>query len=695
MHMQNNRGELIRQSEQGIPPPLQTMLNEVEFERYHLFHADVRVLPGDHEETAVNAAAPVTANSGHADTINTPRKQEVAQNPAPVVAAEIHAPAASDTSVAPAVASAVSVPASAPAVPEISAAATTGLPEPPNSPPASEEKNFTLHVTTRLVDVNVVALDKKGHPVTDLKAQDFEIDDNGRKQTMQFFSQAAGAPTEASAEEPDKHDHAATEPVVFNRRADIADAKPGVEATETSATIILIDANNLAWADLTYARNEILKFLRTLPSGERVGLYVQSGPGFRILAEETADHALLASTLRQWMPSAQVLAQAQEVEQRNRQQFDYVANQSDLQYVNGNMSSTPDTASPVDPQLLDQGSNPGRDALSTLVGIARHLGALPGHKNVVWVASDNVLVDWTDKAVGNDRGGKHIDGFVLRAQEALNDAHASVYPLDVSQLETMAVDPAIKTRNIELSPSVTAPPSPHGGGPSPGRVAAEMQQDLRPVQIAIQEMAKATGGRSFRRSGEIAKELNEVVADGQATYLLGFTPDVPADGQYHRLTVTLTARRGVTLRYRTGYLYAVEPSTLKNRFRQAIWQPFDANDIAVSARPVPASAGSTLKLNIDANDLALRLQDQRWMDKLDIFLVQRDEDGLHARITGQTLSLRLKPATYQSLLGLGIPFDQFIEKNPDAGSVRIVVVDENSGRMGSITLPAAMLSGKS
>jgi hypothetical protein len=55
----------------------------------------------------------------------------------------------------------------------------------------------------------------------------------------------------------------------------------------------------------------------------------------------------------------------------------------------------------------------------------------------------------------------------------------------------------------------------------------------------------------------------------------------------------------------------------------------------------------------------------------------------------------LKQATYAKLLQEGIPFDQFVEKKQDTGSVRIVVVDENSGRMGSVTIPAAALRGKS
>jgi VWFA-related protein len=464
---------------------------------------------------------------------------------------------------------------------------------------------------------------------------------------------------------------------------------------EGGTTILLLDPSNLAWPDLTYARGEMLRFLQSLPANELVGLYVMSAHGFQVLQEGTADHGLLASKLHGWMPRAQDLAQAQEMEQRNRQQFDYVLNPTDLQSVNGNINMAPDTAAMVDPQLRDNGSNPGRSAFPILAGVARHLASIPGHKNLVWAASDNVLADWSNQAVASDKGGKHIEGYVLRAQEALNDAHVSVYPLDASQLETNAIDPSLLGRNVQVAPSVTLPPGAQAGGQAPGRITAEMQQDVHPIQAAIQEMAEATGGRAFRRSGEIQKNLDEVIADVHAAYLLGFTPDTPADDQYHLLTVKLVALRGVTLRYRTGYEYAKEPATLKERFQRAVWQALDVSEIAVSANPVAASEGAKLKLNIATNDLALKQQAEHWVDKLDVFLIQRDDEGLHARITGQTLTLTLKQATYAKLLQEGIPFDQFVEKKQDTGSVRIVVVDENSGRMGSVTIPAAALRGKS
>ena len=59
--------------------------------------------------------------------------------------------------------------------------------------------------------------------------------------------------------------------------------------------------------------------------------------------------------------------------------------------------------------------------------------------------------------------------------------------------------------------------------------------------------------------------------------------------------------------------------------------------------------------------------------------------------SGKRWRLALKPETYQRLLKEGIAFDQPIEREQNTGSVRVVVVDENSGRMGSITLPATAL----
>jgi hypothetical protein len=217
-----------------------------------------------------------------------------------------------------------------------------------------------------------------------------------------------------------------------------------------------------------------------------------------------------------------------------------------------------------------------------------------------------------------------------------------------------------------------------------------MLQDIHPIQWPVRQVAEATGGRAIRRSGDLADALSVIVEDGHATYLLSFSPDLPADGQYHAITVKLSGKQhGLTLHYRTGYLYTKEPATLKERFQQAVWQPVDANELTVAAKVIPMDAGANLKINIAAGGLGLEQQSERWMDKLDVFFIQRDDAGRHAQVEGQTLGLRLKSSTYQQLLSTGIPYEHAVQLKLDAASLRILVVDRNSGRMGSVTIPVS------
>jgi VWFA-related protein len=672
--------------------PLKTSLNDVVFDQYHMFRAETRIVPTSEASSPVAPARQPEAESIADASSPQPKPDE---NPAdgashPSVAVAAPEPAA---------------PPPAPEIPEITVAGAANLADTPGDAPAGPpQPGFVLHTTSRLVDIGVVAFDKKGHPVTDLKPENFEIYDNGRKQDLRFFSQAAGAaPQVAAAPEGQSAATPQDEPAFSNRRP----AASGAGSTESNATILLIDASNLAWGDLTYARQQMLQFLRALPEGERAGIYILRSGSFQILVESTADRGLLTSSLSKWMPTAQDLSRAQDEESRNRQQIEWVHNKEDLKQVNGNKVDEADTASPsdlgsatpVDSKLQELGSNPGRDALGILTGVARHLAALPGHKNLVWVSSDNALADWTDQAVSLDKGSKFLDAAALRVQEAMNDAHVAVYPLDASQLEAGGTGADIGTRNVLVVGKSDRDKSFAGLGDAapnekPGRLTAQMQQDLHPIQGMYREIADATGGRTFRRSGSIAAEINGVADDGRAAYLLSFTPGEPADDKYHQLTVKLAGRRDITLRYRTGYQYAKEPASPRDRFRRAIWQPADVTEIAITADPAAIGKGSALHLNIAATDLALAQQDGMWTDKLDIFLAERDDAGLHAHVSGQTIGLRLKPATCQRVLREGIPFDQAVETQAETGSLRIVVIDENSGRMGSVTVPAAAVREK-
>jgi VWFA-related protein len=680
-----------KQSVASYKGPAKIYLNDVAFGHYRRFGSETRILAGEMAEPAGNPPVPAAG-----------RAVSTSQPPAPAASAGL--PKATENSAAPApgveTASApvaAAPPAAAPsakAEPEISLGTASGLPDRPASPALAETSGITLKITSRLVDVGLVVYGKNGHPVKNLKSDDFEVYDNGRKQEIRFFSEvasevAAQAPVaQAISEAPQRS--------FSNRAGDAAAGAAATPAAEAGATILLLDASHIAWSDLSNARRQIFAFLAAAPPGERIGLYTMSSFDFRVLAEISTDHAALIARLNQWMPTAQSVSHAQEEETRNRQQFNEVHHVADLNSVNGNRNDLPDGMTPTDSQLLTLGSNPARASLVILAGVARRLAAVPGHKNLVWVSSDNVFADWRDQETGIDKGDKYLDGYALRAQEAMNDAHVAVYPMDVSQLETAAIGADIEHRNVELTPAARDAAGNLPNDFTGGRITAQMHQDIHPIQWPVRQVAEATGGRIIRRSGDLAAALSEVVEDGRAAYQLSFSPQGPADGQYHVIVVKLSAKqRGLTLRYRTGYLYTQEPATLKERFHEAVWRPVDASELALTAKVILADAGANLQINIAAGDLGLIHQADRWSDKLDVFFIQRDDAGLHAQVEGKTLGLRLMPSTYQSLLLTGISFEHLVHLQPDTASLRVVVVDENSGRMGSVTIPApAMEAGR-
>lgn len=691
--------------------PATLLVNETSFTQYHRLGATMRLLadgavPDGPTPAPASAGQPnAAAASSPAPAAAVPPSDSAAAAPAKVPDMVAGAAAAASESASAAPIAEPPAPPAPPVNPEITLSAANSVPDQPATAPAPPESNVTIKMTSRLVDVGIVVYDKKGHPVTDLKQGDFEVFDNGRKQDVRFFSQFS-AQSAAQAAPSAAHEG----PPTFSNRPSESLVPAAASPQEIVTSVLLFDESHVAWSDLSNARQQVVKFLNSAAPGERIGLYAMTERGFKVLTEITTDHAAIIARMKTWMPKAQSVSFAQEEETRNRQQINEVHNVADLNSVNGNHTEVADADQPVDPQLLSMGDNPGRAALIILGAVARHLSALPGHKNLIWISSDNVFADWQDQAVAIDKSPKLIDSFALHAQEAMNDAHVAVYPFDVSQLEAGAISADIQHRNVELNQAAQdtaalaaagAAAGGRGGGSAgggrdmtPGRISAEMSQDLHPIQGPIRQVAEATGGRTIRRAGDMAAALAGVVAEGHTSYMISFYPDTIADNQYHNIAVKLSGKHGLVARYRTGYFYAKEPATLRERFQQAVWKPIDANEIAVTANVGLMTDGANVKINVATGDLGMQQRLGRWADRLDIFFIQRDDTGVHAQVEGQRMGLLLKQETYQNLLPTGVPYERVVRLKPGTATLRVLVVDENSGRMGSVTIPADALGGQ-
>ena len=127
-----------------------------------------------------------------------------------------------------------------------------------NQPQDVLHSDTTLRTNTRLVVVDVVATDSKGQPVTDLKAADFTLLEDGKPQKISGFN--FEHPGGASAQV-----------VQVNLPPSVVTNAPKFQSN--SLNVILFDTVNGDFAEHAYARDQLLKFLNSAELGRPVAIF--------------------------------------------------------------------------------------------------------------------------------------------------------------------------------------------------------------------------------------------------------------------------------------------------------------------------------------------------------------------------------------------------------------------------------------
>ena len=119
----------------------------------------------------------------------------------------------------------------------------------------------TFKSSTRLIQVSVVVQDGRRRPVADLKAEDFEITEDGKPQPVSVFSVRGQSPSDAAAEASG----------VFTNRLQ--------SPTGGGAVAIVFDRLNTDFAEQTQARAHIIKYLGQVRPEDRVALFLLDEDG--------------------------------------------------------------------------------------------------------------------------------------------------------------------------------------------------------------------------------------------------------------------------------------------------------------------------------------------------------------------------------------------------------------------------------
>lgn len=523
-----------------------------------------------------------------------------------------------------------------------------------------------IRSNTRLVLVNVVAHDKNG-AVADLKQDDFVVFDGKKQRKIASFGVETATSTIPGA-------MPKLQPNVF------VNSLQRHSETPTSVTVILFDGLNTPITDQPYARNQVAKFLGTLQPDDRVALYSMGRSSIQILHDFTSDPQDLARIIKRYRGAADSATAPGPMFHRPEsgtvQREAPSAADEKLDRMLDNLNQTvahTDMATRV------------RLTTQALEAIANHLAPLPGRKNLVWISASfpfsiglydrNGLANPVKNPQENFRDG------ITRAARALNQANMAVYPVDARGLMVIQ---AYQASNPD----------------APANQVTSSLAAISSPQETMEDLAGRTGGRAFYNTNDIAGSVRKAIDDTKVSYVLGFYPDeADFDGRYHELRVQVSGRKGLELRSRQGYYASdkapVPDAALQAALQQAVSGPLQASRIEIGVhvtrtnQPEPNSL--QLDLLVSARELTLSLKEDRWQGAIRQSIAQLDAQGkVLDRIT-DPVKLNLKRESLPQYLETGMSFVKTVKAKPGLAQLRVIVMDRDSGVMGSVIIPMSQV----
>jgi len=502
-----------------------------------------------------------------------------------------------------------------------------------------------LRFMVRLIQVTVIAEDGEGRPVSDLKREDFTLRDNGQAEKLSFFAQqntpASQLTTVAAGAIPASDffsNHVESSPSGAN-----------------SVTILLFDALNTQFRDLSYARTRVINFLQHLQPQDQVALYVLTPSTLYVMHDFTNDSATLVRLMGGKPEKASAASTAN----------GSAAGPNDVKIEKLMSESLGESNSFYKGQPI----NRVETTSTAMLQIARNTVNIPGRKNLVWISGGFPV--WMGYAIplGAREDGRDFTASLSSTAKQLGDANVAVYPVDARGLW-----------------------APRGG-----------RAYVSPNMDAMVLIANGTGGRPFYNTNDIASSIRKAVDDSRVSYVLGYYPSNDKwDAKFREISIKV-ARPGIHLRYKTGY-FAI-PSNPDNDKRNelftadAIRSPLQMIDLGLEVRtePVASAKGRELKVDVRVNPAAMRFQKNgdRWTDGIEVVWVGLTPDGRILDRDKDTIELRPEQSGYEEIVHTGLSFSEHIRLGNDATELRLVVRDRGTGAVGSVNIPMAIVFANS
>jgi VWFA-related protein len=378
--------------------------------------------------------------------------------------------------------------------------------QPQPSQPAGQ-KEYKFKVESELVLVNVVARDKQGRPITDLKMVDFTILEEGKPQKVSSFDfenldttpmTASSGPSQIGV---DGKPVAPAKPLLTRKDAE--------EALNNKRVIVLFfDLGSMNPDETQRAVDAAKKYVQKKMTAADMIAIVSLASSLRLDQDFTNDQARLLKVLNRF-----TLSEGQGMDNGST----------------GDADGIEETGNAYTPDETEYNQFNTDRKLQALQSVSQVLSHFNQKKSIIYFSSG-----MTQTGIENE--------IALRAAvNAAIKANVAIYTLDARGLEAQPPGGGAVTASLRGKAMYT------------GNAVQSALDSNFASQETLTTLSADTGGKAFLDSNDLGLVFDRVQRDTAVYYVLGYRSNNPLrDGRYRHIQVKVN-RPGVTLEFRKGY----------------------------------------------------------------------------------------------------------------------------------------------
>jgi hypothetical protein len=204
-----------------------------------------------------------------------------------------------------------------------------------------------------------------------------------------------------------------------------------------------------------------------------------------------------------------------------------------------------------------------------------------------------------------------------------------------------------------------------------------------------------TGGRAFYNTNDLTTSFKRAADDATNYYMLTYYLDTTNTKPGWRTLKVKVHRPGTEVRARTGFFVTnatMNPSTAhQSDMAFALTSPFDSTAIPITVRwkaTSPDGDKKKVQFGLHVAPEGVTIEGERNQMDLEFAIIAlSSKSGTTADTISQTLQGAAKVETLSKLRAEGLAYSNTLELAPGQYTVRFVVRDNPSGKIGSVSAP--------